>query len=417
LIYIKAYLVDRPELQMTDQYLQDLTFIYPVVYWNCRGRKNMNKKMVVGIIVLLFVMTTFTTSIQSDANISTILLNDGNLSGYVSDTLMNPIPGARVRVHFHGTYEEDYTDSSGYYHVTNIPICYCLKNATASKEGYETEWVLLSITENTTYDFVLEPLTDYNGSLSGYVNNTLMNPIPGARVRVHFHGTYEEDYTDSSGYYHVTNIPICYCLKNATASKEGYETEWILLSITENTTHDFVLTSLDPVPDLDCDGSLCWTDVEPGATVTGSFTVENIGATGSELNWEIESYPDWGTWTFTPDSGTGLTPEDGAVTIDVEVIWPEESFEPYGCVKIVNSEDPDDFCIIDICIPHPPPPQKLIGFIRDLEVTNYTVTFHAIIVLKVQYSFPGLIFNRQLVLHNNYEGYLSDCFVWATFSL
>jgi len=90
----------------------------------------MNKKMVVGIISILFVLTTFTTSIKSDANISTISLNDGNLSGYVNDTLMNPIPGAGVRVYFHGTYEEDYTDSSGYYHVTNIPICYCLKNAT-----------------------------------------------------------------------------------------------------------------------------------------------------------------------------------------------------------------------------------------------------------------------------------------------
>jgi len=71
-----------------------------------------------------------------------------------------------------------------------------------------------------------------------------MEPIEGARVRVYFHETYEENYTDSSGYYHVTNIPICYCLKNATASKDGYTTEWVLLAIGENTTHDFVLTLL-----------------------------------------------------------------------------------------------------------------------------------------------------------------------------
>jgi parallel beta-helix repeat protein len=71
---------------------------------------------------------------------------------------MNPIEGAKVRVYFHGTYEENCTDSSGYYHVTNIPICRCLKNATASKDGYTTEWVLLTIWENTTYDFVLTPL-------------------------------------------------------------------------------------------------------------------------------------------------------------------------------------------------------------------------------------------------------------------
>jgi len=88
----------------------------------------------------------------------------------------------------------------------------------------------------------------FNGSLSGYVNDTDMNPIEGARVRVYFHGTYEENYSDSSGYYHVTNIPICWCMKNATCSKEGYKTEWVLLVITENTTYDFVLYPLEPYP-------------------------------------------------------------------------------------------------------------------------------------------------------------------------
>lgn len=84
--------------------------------------------------------------------------NEGTLSGYVTDPSMNPIEGALVRVYFHGMYEEDYTDENGYYYVDNIPICYCYKNATCSKDGYETEWVLLSITENTTYDFVLNPI-------------------------------------------------------------------------------------------------------------------------------------------------------------------------------------------------------------------------------------------------------------------
>jgi len=105
---------------------------------------------------------------------------DGSLSGYVNDTYMNPIERARVRVYFHGTYEENYSDSSGYYHVTNIPICYCLKNATASKEGYKTEWVLLGITENTTYDFVLMPLDGYcypvfNGTIGN--NGIFITPV------------------------------------------------------------------------------------------------------------------------------------------------------------------------------------------------------------------------------------------------
>jgi hypothetical protein len=201
------------------------------------------KKLLVVTIFLLFISVSV---IPSTGNIvkkkHTVLTNyDGNLSGYVTDINMDPVEGALVRVYFHGTYEEDYSDSSGYYHVTDIPICWCYKECTASKEGYETDCVWLGIYENTIYDFVLTSYTNYDGSLSGYVNDTSMNPIEGALVRVHFHETYEEDYTDSSGYYYVDNIPICYCLKNCTASKNGYKTEWVLLPIVENTTYDFVL--------------------------------------------------------------------------------------------------------------------------------------------------------------------------------
>jgi len=75
-----------------------------------------------------------------------------------------------------------------------------------------------------------------------------------------------------------------------------------------------------PTPDLDCLGSLSWTDISPGATVTSSFMVANVGEADSELSWEIESYPTWGTWTFVPSSGTGLTPGMGTITIAVEVV-------------------------------------------------------------------------------------------------
>lgn len=171
----------------------------------------------------------------------TSIINKGSLSGYVNDTLMNPIKGVLVRVSFHETYAENYTDSSGYYYITDIPICFCLKNTTATKSGYKTEQVLLAIDENTTYDFVLTFSKEYNGSLSGYVKDNSMNPIEGAMVQVYFHDTYKENYTNSSGYYNVNNIPICWCLKNCTATKKGYKTEWILLAIDENTTYDFVL--------------------------------------------------------------------------------------------------------------------------------------------------------------------------------
>lgn len=109
-----------------------------------------------------------------------------------------------------------------------------------------------------------------------------------------------------------------------------------------------------PVPDLDCDGSLSWTNVPAGSTVTGNFQVGNVGEVGSLLNWEIESYPtDWGTWTFTPDSGTGL-PDGSWVTVDVSVVAPpDKDTEFTGTVKIINSDDPTDFCEISVYLKTP----------------------------------------------------------------
>jgi len=121
-------------------------------------------------VILLLITAIFLLQTHGHAFSHSSSEPTGTLSGYVTDTLMNPLSGALVRVYFHGTYEENYSDSSGYYQVTDIPLCYCLKNATCSKPGYQTEWILLSIGENTTYDFTLTPLGSdpypvFNGTL------------------------------------------------------------------------------------------------------------------------------------------------------------------------------------------------------------------------------------------------------------
>jgi hypothetical protein len=113
------------------------------------------KGLVVGIIILFFGVSVVPSTGRIDIEILKTSGNDGSLLGLVNDTSGNPIEGALVRVHFHGTYEEDYSDEDGYYHVFNIPICYCMKNATCLKDGYKTEWKLISIAENTTLDFIL----------------------------------------------------------------------------------------------------------------------------------------------------------------------------------------------------------------------------------------------------------------------
>ncbi|KYK24349.1 hypothetical protein AYK25_00505 [Thermoplasmatales archaeon SM1-50] len=47
-----------------------------------------------------------------------------------------------------------------------------------------------------------------------------MIPLSRELVRVYFHGTYEENYSDSFGYYYETDIPLCYCLKTPRAQNQ-----------------------------------------------------------------------------------------------------------------------------------------------------------------------------------------------------
>ncbi len=113
-------------------------------------------------------------------------------------------------------------------------------------------------------------------------------------------------------------------------------------------------TEEEPNSDLECDGILSWTEVEPGSIVTGSFSVENIGTPLSMLDWEIQSCPDWGIWTFTPSSGDDLTPEDGELIVEVEAIAPDEQNQEFtGEITIVNTDNTDDFCILPVFLATP----------------------------------------------------------------
>lgn len=105
---------------------------------------------------------------------------------------------------------------------------------------------------------------------------------------------------------------------------------------------------------LYCNGSLTWTDVKPFSTLTGSFTVENIGADLSNLSWEIASWPDWGTWTFSPSQGTNLTPEQGAVTINVSVRAPlKKNTQFTGEIRVINSHNDTDYDTIPVSLATP----------------------------------------------------------------
>jgi hypothetical protein len=88
--------------------------------------------------------------------------------------------------------------------------------------------------------------------------------------------------------------------------------------------------------------------------VNSSFTIENIGETGSNLEWEIAEYPEWGNWTFYPNSGVGLTPEVGLLKVNVTVIAPEnETMIFTGNLKVINKHNNSDYCYIPVYLETP----------------------------------------------------------------
>ena len=95
-----------------------------------------------------------------------------------------------------------------------------------------------------------------------------------------------------------------------------------------------------------CDGeNLDWRDVVPGDTVKGKIHVCNCGDPGTFLNFQVDSWPPWGTnWSFNPPSGVGIATGD-CVIIDVSVDAPMVENKNYGGeIKIINTDNPDDFC-------------------------------------------------------------------------
>ncbi len=120
-----------------------------------------------------------------------------------------------------------------------------------------------------------------------------------------------------------------------------------------------VISSEEPpepdVPKLDCSGSLSWNNIKPGATVSGSFQLQNIGGANSTLNWTINtSSITWGTWSYTPQSGENLTPDEGQITVQVSVIAPAQGNTDFeGYIRVENQQNADDFDLIPVSLTTP----------------------------------------------------------------
>ena len=124
-------------------------------------------------------------------------------------------------------------------------------------------------------------------------------------------------------------------------------------NITEGPIWSFT-TEMKPKHDLSCNGDLSWTNIEPGSTLTGYFTVENIGEPSSLLDWKVLAWPTWGEWTFSQLSGEDLTPEEGLETVGVTIVAPNERDATFsGYIIITNEENMSDYCTIDISLVTP----------------------------------------------------------------
>ena len=109
-------------------------------------------------------------------NINSNSFDNGSLSGFITDSNMDPISEAKVTITCGDIIFECYSNNRGYYHQDNIPVIFCIWNITVFKLGFNIVFVEASIGENSTCDFVLTPLP------SLFVNNdNTEGPWDGSR--------------------------------------------------------------------------------------------------------------------------------------------------------------------------------------------------------------------------------------------
>lgn len=113
---------------------------------------------------------------------------------------------------------------------------------------------------------------------------------------------------------------------------------------------DFNLSAFIPKSDLNATGNLNWRNVEPSEKKHNYIEIVNEGVKGSKLNWEIESWPEWGEWNFIPSSGEDLI---NSTIIEVIVVAPNETNSFSGEVKIINKDNISDFAIIPVLLVTP----------------------------------------------------------------
>jgi hypothetical protein len=122
------------------------------------------------------------------------------------------------------------------------------------------------------------------------------------------------------------------------------DSRWSDPFVIEISTEIFPKICCDPV-------GLIFGNVSAGSTVNGKIYVCNCGDEGSVLNWYVDTgnLPSWGTWIFTPESGTGIEKDD-CVDVDVTCVVTETQGTYSGTITVFNSDDISDKCIVDTSV-------------------------------------------------------------------
>jgi hypothetical protein len=104
----------------------------------------------------------------------------------------------------------------------------------------------------------------------------------------------------------------------------------------------------EAIGNVDCSGSIDGGSTHPGERVQGTFTVKNVGTSGTKLDWKVTEHPDWGSsWSFSPSSGDNLP---GGSTKDVTVTFytPEDRESFSGSIKVSNLDDSSDYDTVSV---------------------------------------------------------------------
>jgi len=237
----------------------------------------------------------------------------------------------------------------------------------SSQEGYQVALLATDSKGVNGYDYthayvsgdIEEPTANANGPYQGKVDETIQ--FTGSVFGGTTPYSYSWDFDDNDG------IQVDSTLQNPTFIYGIPGVYNVTLTVTDDNgkTDDDKTTATisELMEDLECEGTLSWTNIKQGTTVNGSFTVRNNGGQGTKLNWEVNSYPDWGTWTFTPSNGSDLTPEAGIITVQVTILAPKaksisllynlyktktEDFT--GNMTIINKDNPSDKEVIPVSI-------------------------------------------------------------------